>query len=399
MDHQLLCTWLELPADRWPPDHYTLLGLEPGETDLERIHQHVHDRHEKLRRYQLTYPDQVTEGMNRLAQAFDCLTNAASKKAYDAALFPAPPPVALSTPVPEPDPLGWLFGPWNQATPSPPPEAAPARLDWSVAPPPPRASKPSTERDRPTELSLATLKMLDDETSPPSEESPPVEPFIPELLPEAYDPVAVTARSAVARRGLGSRAALLERISQTRKLLAAWKQTGKILGDPEEGLTRRSEAVELVRQLALIRQLLQGFPPLLGQAGQPGYSVIALARQQSILQTFQALSHRQREVLAQHWKIGRELLLAHRDFLREELQVLRRKGRWSRALRVIRHTLYEYPIIWLLPLALVALNLSSPAWRSAWPVQVLALVAVAVVFAVIKTNHSSAKSWLDRTGR
>src|SRR5947207_6411249 len=125
MDHQLLCTWLELPADCWPPDHYTLLGLEPGETDLERIHQHVHDRHEKLRRYQLTYPDQVTEGMNRLAQAFDCLTNRESKNAYDDALLPARPSLAIPAPGPELDPLGWLFGPWNQATPSPPPEAAP----------------------------------------------------------------------------------------------------------------------------------------------------------------------------------------------------------------------------------------------------------------------------------
>jgi hypothetical protein len=398
MDHQLLCTWLGLPADRWPHDHYTLLGLEPGETDVERIHQHVHDRHEQLRRYQLTYPDQVTEGMTRLAQAFDCLTNVESKRAYDAALFPARSPEVPSASPPEADPLGWLFGPWNQMLPAPPPEAAPLRLDWVASPPPPRAVPPAHVTTV-HQLSLATLKMLDAETSPASAEAPPIEPFIPELLPEPDDPVAVTARAPDARRGLGTRRALLQRITQTRKLLIAWNQTGKILGDVESALIRRSEAVELVRQLSLIRQLLQGFPPLLGQAGQPGYAVIALARQQSILQTFQSLSLRQREVLARHWRQGHDLLLAHRDFLREELQILRRKSRWSRALRMVRHFLYEYPITWLLPLALVALNLSSPSWRALWPVQVLALVAVVVVFAVIKTNQTTAKTWLDRTRR
>src|SRR5262249_25432894 len=67
-------------------DHYTLLGLEPGEADTRRIEQRVQERMESLRRYQLTQADQVTEGMNRLAQALVCLTDPAAKKAYDAQL-------------------------------------------------------------------------------------------------------------------------------------------------------------------------------------------------------------------------------------------------------------------------------------------------------------------------
>src|SRR5207253_3346185 len=77
------CTWLGLPAGAWPPDHYTLLGLSPGEQDVVRIEQHVHDRLAKLRCYQLSNPEQATEAMNRLAQAFMCLTDPEAKKLYD----------------------------------------------------------------------------------------------------------------------------------------------------------------------------------------------------------------------------------------------------------------------------------------------------------------------------
>jgi hypothetical protein len=75
MSHELICSCLQLSPDRWPPDHYTLLGLEIGEADTRRIEQRVAERMEKLRRYQLTHTDQVTEGMNRLAQALVCLTD------------------------------------------------------------------------------------------------------------------------------------------------------------------------------------------------------------------------------------------------------------------------------------------------------------------------------------
>src|SRR5690348_5149929 len=84
--HELICSCLQLPADRWPPDHYTLLGLETGHTDIKQIEQRVQERMEKLRHYQLTHADQVTDGMNRLAQALVCLTDPAAKKAYDAML-------------------------------------------------------------------------------------------------------------------------------------------------------------------------------------------------------------------------------------------------------------------------------------------------------------------------
>src|SRR5262249_36024922 len=118
MNHELICSWLGLPADAWPPDHYRLLGLEPGEPDVGLIEQRVHQRLETVRRYQMMHPEQATEAMNRLAQAYVCLTDVAAKKAYDHKLFgprarsvpPPPPPPVVRKPEPR-DPLVWLYPP------------------------------------------------------------------------------------------------------------------------------------------------------------------------------------------------------------------------------------------------------------------------------------------------
>ncbi len=77
MDPKIICKWLGIEA--WPSDHYALLGLRPGERDVSRIERQVHERMAKLRCYQLAHPEEATEGMNRVAQAYICLTEALSK--------------------------------------------------------------------------------------------------------------------------------------------------------------------------------------------------------------------------------------------------------------------------------------------------------------------------------
>src|SRR5438094_7222583 len=87
MTHELICTWLGLPPEEgWPPDHYRLLGLPPGEGNPELIEQRVHQRLDSVRAYQMTHPEEATEAMNRLAQAFVCLTEPAARQIYDASL-------------------------------------------------------------------------------------------------------------------------------------------------------------------------------------------------------------------------------------------------------------------------------------------------------------------------
>src|SRR5262249_31106877 len=80
MNQEILCTWLGLPKTAWPPDAWTLLGLTRGEHDLPMIEARVQDRMTKLRHFQLSFPEEATEGMNRLAEAFVTLTEACSKK-------------------------------------------------------------------------------------------------------------------------------------------------------------------------------------------------------------------------------------------------------------------------------------------------------------------------------
>src|SRR5260370_11239662 len=80
MNQEMLCTWLSVPKTAWPPDPWTLLGLTRGEHDLGAIEERVQDRMTKLRHYQLSYPEEATEGMNRLAEAFVTLAEACSKR-------------------------------------------------------------------------------------------------------------------------------------------------------------------------------------------------------------------------------------------------------------------------------------------------------------------------------
>jgi len=95
MSVALISSTLGVPADRWPPDHYELLGLPRGPADAARVEAHVLDRMERLRKLQLTHPDAVTEAMNRLAQALVCLTDPKLKREYDASLGIATPAAAV----------------------------------------------------------------------------------------------------------------------------------------------------------------------------------------------------------------------------------------------------------------------------------------------------------------
>lgn len=404
MSHELICTWLKIPADPWPPDHYTLLGLDPAEADPARIENHVHQRHESLLRYQLTHPEQVTEAMNRLAQAFNCLSDPAAKKAYDTAHFPErlPPPAPpvpsipykpnIPAPVPAPpvgstpDPLAWLYGPWGQAG-----------TDTVMSAPTTLEAPPTGITDPPPTSPLAGRLPAMAPPAPPPVPAPSPAPAAIEFGPE--DPVVeLAAFSAPARRGLGTKRALYYRISRTRQLIRAWIQLGNYVGEPGFSLTKKPDAIDLVRQLGLIRQLLQGFPPLLGQAGQPGYVVVVLARQQMIVQTFLALLPSQREALAKDWLKGLELLAAHRRFLRDELWALRRKGWIGRSFRVMKALFADQPGLWLLLLALLAVNFAYPLPTVLRVLQVVLVAAGLGGFVAYRTFFTR-RAWLSRTRR
>jgi hypothetical protein len=345
MSYELICSWLGLPAGSWPPDHYRLLGLDPGEGDTALIEQRVHQRIDSVRCYQMRYPEQATEAMRLLARAFDCLTDPAGKKAYDAALLGhtviatvEPPSRAV---LEARDPLAWLYDP-------PPPRGPTAESAIETT-----AESDATVTTAPTvELPPAPAATP---SPPPSSDTVPVTPA------EPSDPVVEAARSAPARRRLSTKRALYRRIVLTRTLIRTWSRVGKYLASPKRRLNRPSEATDLIRQLEEIQDLLHRFPPLMGEAGQPGYLVVTLS-QLVIVPTFQTMDLKARKALSDDWKRGLKLLTAHRDFLRQEIRLMRRRALWTRLVGTFQAMPSDWPVAFLLLMvALAALNIAL--WR------------------------------------
>jgi hypothetical protein len=459
MGHELICSWLKIPATTWPPDHYTLLGLQRGETDAKRIERNVQVRMETVRCYQLTHPDLVTEAMNRLAQAFDCLRDAKLRQAYDTSLAkPATPgkkvtqtgppgvPAApaekaapavfkMAEPVAVPKPTAKAVDDIVAASAKPPEVTATTAVGQSVSPPTPQTAQPAQSPvagvppppapsagetkdplawlfgpwQQPNQESSAAQETIqtraDKTTIAPTNAAALTSPTpsaadagtLAATTDEPLDPALEVARSGAARRGLGTKRALYQRISRTRQLLRAWVQAGKYLGDVRYRLTEKSPAIDLVRQLTIIRQQLHDFPPLLGQAGQPGYLVIALARQPEIVKTYTALSPSQRKSYVRDWQAGLTLLAAYRLFLREELWNLRRQTRFGRMLRAVSGVFTDFPLLWLLLLALAAANIAYASLRDFWYVQVV--VAAALVLMLVVYQNFTRRRSLHRSRR
>jgi hypothetical protein len=340
MSYDLICSWLGLPSESWPPDHYRLLGLEPGEVDTALIEQRVHQRIDSVRCYQMRYPEQATEAMRLLARAFDCLTDPAGKKAYDVALLGT---AAVATAEPPGhavlearDPLAWLYDP-------PPPRTGAAIL-------PPGAA----ESADPTVISSATVEL----PPLPAPSPPPAPPLAPTMSASPSDPVIEAARSAPARRRLSTKRGLYKRIVVTRNLIRSWSLVGKYLASPKRRLNRPSEATDLIQLLDEIQDLLHHFPPLMGEAGQPGYLVVMLS-QLVIVPTFQTMDLKARRALSDDWKRGLKLLLAHRDFLRQEIRLMRRRAFFSRLTQLLQALPNDWPVsFFLVVLALVAINIA-----------------------------------------
>jgi hypothetical protein len=368
MHHELICTWLDLDPGEWPPDHYRLLGLRPGEDNLELIEQHVHQRLDTVRRYQMMHPEPATEAMNRLAQAFVCLTDPGSKKLYDAELLgtgapvAAPAPSPAEVPVENRDPLSWLYSPTGlaaalaaqtasavQAVPAapgvPPPLPALAPRPSAVPPPLPPILPTPAQAGAPPVADAPGSPSAGAAGSP----APPAEPV---------DPAVEAARSRSARRGLAGKRALYQRVAATRHLLAAWNEVGKYLASPRRRLGRASEVKNLLAQLDEVRTLLHSFPPLLGEAGQPGYLILTLSEMADV----SMLQGQQREALSRDWKAAFKLLTAHRDFLRQEIRARRRRTLGQRLARRLRFILADEAGTVLLLLALLALNIAI--WRT-----------------------------------
>jgi hypothetical protein len=199
-------------------------------------------------------------------------------------------------------------------------------------------------------------------------------------VPAVYSAVQLSSEEYLAnysRRGPRSKGALYYEIARTRQLLWSWEQVGKYLSRPRRYVSRPAEATDLIHHMRVIRELLPSSTPRLGEAGQPGYLVLALARQQLIVPTLQTLLPSQREALARDWQAGHTLLRSVRQLLREELHVLRRRRGWRHVLRLVSASWRNHPDIVLLIVAWMAINLTVPPIRARWAEQLICLLGLA----------------------
>jgi hypothetical protein len=184
--------------------------------------------------------------------------------------------------------------------------------------------------------------------------APPPDPVAPPS--EVIDPIREAAQlSPAARQGLSTKRALYHRLVLTRRLLGLWRRLGPYLKGPERRLSKQ-EAGELLRLLGQLEDLLEDFPPPLGEAGQPGYLLVALTQPEDARARTQQLSVSQRESLLRDWQNGRKFLHLHRKLIHDEWWALRRRGLAERLWRAARAALNERPAAAVLgALALLAL--------------------------------------------
>jgi hypothetical protein len=110
--------------------------------------------------------------------------------------------------------------------------------------------------------------------------------------------------------------------------------------------------------MQLLRELLRWAGSSLGRAGQPGYLVLALSRQELIVPILRTLHLSQRQALARDWKAGHNLLLDQLRLLRREVHELKRKNRFARALRTAAFAVIDNPLVLVLILAVIALDIA-----------------------------------------
>ena len=77
-------TWLGIPPDEQPPNHYRLLGVKPFETNQDVIANAVDRQVMHIRTFQQgKFADQSQAVLNKISAARVCLLNPDSKSAYD----------------------------------------------------------------------------------------------------------------------------------------------------------------------------------------------------------------------------------------------------------------------------------------------------------------------------
>ena len=328
MDLTLLRGWLELDDPDWPPDHYTLLGLDLGQGDEATFEDRAVERMELLRTHQLRHQEEVTEGMNRLAQAMACLTDAAAKREYDVSLG---------------------LSPLEEETTLEPELPAPTRSEESVVleliedepivyefsddlepPPEPERKRPRRRRDH-------VLVLTEDD-----------------LLPE--EDVEPADRQA---DGLALRRDLYAEMAKLRRFARVWEPLGEFVTPPDKPLDQPGDARRFAEALWALGAELSKEPEGIGRPGSAGHRIGSLARHPLAAQAFRSFLPSQRQALAADWEAAARELAHKRRLIREELDSLLDRGWGRRVAKPMLRRFAKSPEWVLVPVGALALLVAA----------------------------------------
>ena len=167
-----------------------------------------------------------------------------------------------------------------------------------------------------------------------------------------------------ATSNLGTLDAVIGRVELTRQLLTAWDKLGKHLHATKKAGPK--ECAQYAARLDEIAEAMQEYPAFLGQPGKPGYRVLVLARLKMPLPTARAMTEDQRADLLFDWQVGRQVLLAHRKYLRIKFQALRHRTKLGLILHALRSVLNDSPWLTLLGALVLAGLIVAAAAKLFW---------------------------------
>ena len=345
MSQEKLRGWLKLPDGPWPPNHYALIGMKPGEGSPVEIESLVLERLELLRRYQLPHPDEATEGMNLLARALDTLTDPEERLKYDAKL-------GLKAPARVEEPAPLVHDTLNTLFPGLPPL------------PSLTGRRPFVFDEEPILPEAILLPEVEYEANIDDEPEFLDEPALPAaiLLP-VPPPIARLddSKAREERRSLRPKSPKREvyaDLARVRKVLRIWERARPLFGDVEQTFLRRTEMLALMSCLAELRPLLSTVPDLIATGRRPGAIVAALARQRLMFDTLRSLLPDQREALAKDFRGAHYRLAGYYDELRDEVSRMNQQT-WMRSTgRPMLRYLANHPEWLILPLGILALIVS-----------------------------------------
>jgi hypothetical protein len=296
---------------------------------------------DRLRTHQLLYPELVTEGMNRLAQALICLTEPADRAAYNAELGlhnQTEQEVAQERPTDrskgneqaetqaEEIPDEWLLRAFPPEPEEQVPTQPPAADMTQVLEVPFTAGLAPPERTASSEEGAASAQP---KTSPPAPALPYEVVWEPDTSPQevARGGAEVVEANLVALPAAQwsprTRRQIFARLASIRHLLASWQKLKPVLADPREPLTRVSRVLAFLEAVVEVRPLLPALRGLVGEPGRPGGLVAAIVLQPLVVPSFRMLLPDQRLAIARDWRKAEFVLGQEYKRLRELVRTTR----------------------------------------------------------------------------